>query len=1010
MKHLILTLLLLLLSLKGFSQPPCGSNPAAGNTCATATPICELNGYCGNTSSTYTPDAWGSAGSLFGCGFLGLSSCPGTGILGSFCGSVENDSYLSFVASSSSISFDCWVYNSSYGDGIQIMIFSGTCGGNITSYYCDQLVPSAGSQTVSASGLTPGNTYYIMIDGYAGDICDYTFAANTGVAIPVDVSPANSSICVGETVALTATGGNGSFTWVASPNLSGTTGSTVTATPPTTPGTYTYTVNSATGNPLCPSSTTATATIVVNPCGCTVTATNSGSVCSGTSTINLFATTIANATYSWTGPNGFTSSAQNPTNVSIPTTPGTYNFTVDVNNNGSLCSSTTTVTVQGLPVVDAGSNISICIGGSVTLSGSGAQSYTWNNGVSNGVSFNPTGNQTYVVTGTDANGCQNTDQVDLVVNPLPTIGAGATQVICQGASVVLSGSGAQSYSWNNGVTNGISFTPGSTQTYTVTGTDANGCQNMSQVVITVNPLPIVEAGLPQTVCQGTSVTLAGSGAQSYSWNNGVTNGTSFTPGSTQTYTVTGTDANGCQNTDQVVVTVNPSPIVNAGNDQTVCAGTSVTLSASGASNYVWNNGVTNGIAFTPGSTQTYTVTVSANGCQATDQVTVTVNPLPIVEAGLPQAVCQGTSVTLAGSGAQSYTWNNGGVDNVPFTPNTTLTYTCTGTDANGCQNTDQVVVTVNPFPIVNAGNDQTVCAGTSVTLSASGASNYVWNNGVTNGIAFTPGSTQTYTVTVSANGCQATDQVTVTVNPLPTVNAGADQSICIGTGITLSGSGAQSYTWNNGVTNGVSFVPGSTQTYTLTGTDANGCQATDQITVTIVLIPTASVSSDVTTGSPTLVVNFGNNSTNATTYNWSFGDGFQENTSTASNQQHGYTNPGEYVVVLTAANGTCVDTDTLLITVIPIPDPIVVIPNIFTPNGDHTNDQFLLTVSYVKSVKVQIVNRWGDKMYDYDNVQGFWDGTVNGNLASDGVYFFNYQIEGLNGTVIKGHGDIQLIR
>jgi trimeric autotransporter adhesin len=870
MKHLILTLLLLL-SLKGFSQPPCGSNPAAGNTCATATPICELNGYCGNTSSSYTANTWGAAGAPFGCGFLGLSSCPGTGLLGSFCGSIENNSFLSFVASSSTISFDCWVYNSSYGDGIQIMIFSGTCGGNITSYYCDQLVPSPSSQNVSATGLTPGNTYYIMIDGFAGDVCDYTFAANTGVAIPVDVSPVNSSICVGETVVLTATGGNGGYTWNASPNLSATTGSTVTATPPTTPGTYTYTVNSATGNPLCPSSTTATATIVVNPCGCSVTATNSGPVCSGTSTINLFATTIANATYSWTGPNGFTSSAQNPTSVSIPTTPGTYNFTVDVNDNGSLCSSTTTVTVQALPAVNAGIDISICTGGSVTLSGSGAQGYTWNNGATNGVSFNPASNQTYTVTGTDANGCQNTDQVNVVVNPLPTISAGAPQAVCQGTSVILSGSGAQSYTWNNSVSNGTSFTPGSTQTYTVTGTDVNGCQNTSQVVVTVNPLPIVEAGLPQ-------------------------------------------------------------------------------------------------------------------------------------------AVCQGTSVTLAGSGAQSYTWNNGGIDNVPFTPNATLTYICTGTDANGCQNTDQVVVTVNPSPTVNAGNDQSVCAGTSVTLSASGASNYVWNNGVTNGVAFIPGSTQTYTVTVSANGCQATDQVTVTVNPLPTVNAGVDQSICIGTEIMLSGSGAQNYVWSNGVVNGVSFTPGSTQTYTVTGTDANGCTNTDQVTVTVVLIPTASISSDVTTGSPTLVVNFDNNSSNATSYHWSFGDSFQTDVSSAVGQQHGYTNPGEYVVVLTAANGICVDTDTLLITVSPVPDPIVVIPNIFTPNGDHNNDQFLLTVSYAKSVKVQIVNRWGDKMYEYDDVQGYWDGTVNGNLASDGVYFFNYQIEGLNGTILKGHGDIQLIR
>lgn len=874
MKHLLLTLLLLL-TLKGFSQPPCGSNPAAGNTCATATPICELNGYCGNTSSSYSPDAWEHCASTF----LGIC-ISWDGLLDEFCGSVENDSYLSFVASSSTISFDVWVYDSyfvSLGNspascGIQISIFStSSCGSGVTQYYCSQHAPSAGSQSVSASGLIPGNTYYIMIDGFGGDNCSYTFAATSGVSIPVNVSPANSTICVGESVALTASGGNGTFTWDASPNLSGTTGSVVTATPPSTPGTYTYTVNSSTGNPLCPSSTLATATVVVNPCGCNVTASNSGPVCSGTSTVNLFATTIAGATYSWTGPNGFTSSAQNPASVPIPLTPGTYTFTVDVTDNGSTCSSTTTVTVNALPAVDAGTAISVCAGGSVTLSGSGAQTYSWDNGATNGVSFVPVSNQTYTVTGTDVNGCQNTDQVTLTVNPLPVIGA----------------------------------------------------------------------GLPQSICLGEVITLAGSGAQSYVWSSGVTNGLSFVPGATQTYTVTGTDANGCTNTGQV---------------------------------------------------------------------TITVNPLPIVEAGLPQSVCQGSPVTLNGSGAQSYTWNNGGIDGVPFTPGSTSTYICTGTDANGCQNTDQVLVTVNPVPTVNAGPDQSVCAGTNATLTASGASNYVWNNGVTNGVAFTPSSTQTYTVTATANGCQATDQVVVTVNPLPNVDAGADQSICMGEEITLSGAGAQSYAWNNGVYNGVSFLPGTTQTYTVTGTDANGCTNTDQITITVIPMPVAAVSADVVTGTPTLTVNFDNNSSNASTYHWAFGTGAEMNSVTGTGSQYEYTVPGEYTVILTAANGSCTDADTLKIIVEPIPDPTVKIPNIFTPNGDKNNDQFFLDVSFAKSVKVQIVNRWGDKMHDYDDVNGYWDGTVNGNQASDGVYFFKYVVEGLNGTVLSGHGDLQLMR
>src|SRR5574343_158994 len=407
----------------------------------------------------------------------------------------------------------------------------------------------------------------------------------------------------------------------------------------------------------------------------------------------------------------------------------------------------------------------------------------------------------------------------ITINPLPVI-AVPDQTVCAGTAVTLNGNGANTYTWTGGITNGVAFTPATTTTYTVTGTiTATGCTNTDVATVTVNPLPTVNAGVDQTVCAGTAVTLSGSGAATYTWNNGVTNGVAFTPAATTTYTVTGTSAAGCINTDQVVVIVNPLPTVNAGVDQTICVGATVTLSGSGASTYTWNNGVTNGVAFTPAATTTYTVTgTSAAGCINTDQVVVTVNPLPTVNAGADQTVCLGATVTLSGSGAATYTWNNGVTNGVAFTPAATATYTVTGTSAAGCINTDQVVVIVNPLPTVNAGVDQTICVGATVTLSGSGASTYTWNNGVTNGVAFTPAATTTYTVTgTSAAGCINTDQVVVTVNPLPTVNAGVDQTVCAGTPVTLNGSGASIYVWSGGITNGVAFTPAATTTYTLTG-------------------------------------------------------------------------------------------------------------------------------------------------------------------------------------------------
>lgn len=735
--------------------------------------------------------------------------------------------------------------------------------------------------------------------------------------------------------------------------------------------------------------------------------------------------------YSYTLNGGSTQSTGTYSNLAA----GSYTIQV-TDANG--CSDTQPVTITE-PALLSGSFVSSApasctsANGSLDVSangGSGAASFS----IDNGSTTQPTGSFVNVAGGSysilvsDANGCTITiPAIVNTVNNLTAILVDNSDVTCNGlqnGQVTLGGAGTPGpYTYS--VTGSNNFQPTNFFTNLSAGIhsyvvmDVSGCTDTLQVTIAEPTVISMTTNTPLTMCNGSSVIMnaqatGGNGGYVFSWSNSLPNGSTNTvsPSTTTNYTVTATDVNGCTASSIIHVTVNPNPPINAGTDQMVCIGNPVVLSGSGVQSYNWNNGVTNGVSFTPASTQTYTVTgTDANGCQGSDQVVVTVNPLPTVDAGVAQTVCQGTSVTLNGSGAVSYTWNNGVTNGVSFIINSTQTYTVTGTNANGCTNTDQVTITVNqPIP-VNAGIDQSVCQGGAVTLTATGTQTYSWNNGVTNGIAFTPASTQTYTVTgTDANGCQSTDQVVVTINPLPNVNAGADQSICIGGSVTLSGSGAQTYVWNNGVTNGILFTPGATQTYTVTGTDINGCVNTDQITVTIVQFPIANVSADVTSGFPILTVNLDNNSTNASTYQWSFGDGFQLNASTTAGQQHGYVNPGEYIVVLTASNGSCSDTDTLLITVNPLPDPIVVIPNIFTPNGDNNNDTFFITVSYVKSVKVTIVNRWGDKMSDYDGVQAYWDGTVNGNIASDGVYFFTYEIEGINGKILTGQGDIQLIR
>lgn len=235
-------------------EPPCAVNPAAGNTACAATPICNLNGYCGTTSATYTDDSWTEL-------FNAATSCfP----------DIDNNSFLELTAIDTEISFWVWVDNCSLPSGIQIMIFSAAnCGsGPIAVHQCYSpgVIPVEAT-LVTADGLTIGNQYYIMIDGNAGAVCDYTIAAHEGIELPVEAASTtgDSAICLGESIDIYATGGaSGSYNWSPPTGLSSTVADTVTSTPATA-GTYTYSVLSTSVSPLCPA-TSSDFTLIVDPC------------------------------------------------------------------------------------------------------------------------------------------------------------------------------------------------------------------------------------------------------------------------------------------------------------------------------------------------------------------------------------------------------------------------------------------------------------------------------------------------------------------------------------------------------------------------------------------------------------------------------------------------------------------------------------------------------------------------------------------------------------------------
>src|SRR5690606_5990724 len=211
--------------------------------------------------------------------------------------------------------------------------------------------------------------------------------------------------------------------------------------------------------------------------------------------------------------------------------------------------------------------------------------------------------------------------------------------------------------------------PTNTTTYTVIGTDVNGCKDTAQVTITVNPAPPVNAGPDKSICLYDAVQLQANGAVSFAWTPAT--GLSCTncptptaaPSTTTTYTVTGTDNNGCTNTDNVTVTVLPLPNVNAGIDKTICKGDTVQLHATGTSNYNWQPGIRLSCTHCasphayPVNDLTYTVIgTDQHGCTDTDQVNITVilpNPEVI---GKGDTLCEGESTPLFARGGDAYTW------------------------------------------------------------------------------------------------------------------------------------------------------------------------------------------------------------------------------------------------------------------------------------------------------------------------------------------------------------------
>jgi gliding motility-associated-like protein len=842
---------------------------------------------------------------------------------------------------------------------------------------------------------------------------------------PLANAGADVQICIGDTTQLNATGGV-DYSWNTTVDLSDSTIANPDAYPVSTTD-FIVTVTDVLG-----CSQSDTVNVLVNPLPIADAGLND-TICFGDTT-QLLAT--GGVDYLWS-PNDSIDDNTIANPLVNPSSSGDYIVEV-TDANGCVNTDTVYIHVYALPLVDAGPDVEMCIYDSIQLSVTGAVDYVWSPdstlnqfNVPDPYSY-ALDDETFVVEGTDVNGCMNTDTVELTVHSLPVVVAAGDATICFGDTTQISASGATDYLWsptasltdtNTAVTNAF---PSDSTSYWVVGTDLNGCENTDSVRILVNQLPVANAGLNDTICFGDTTQLNATGGVGFVWtpNDSISDhliaNPLVYPSTTVDYIVEVTDTNGCVNTDTMNVLVNALPPVDAGPDLEMCIYDSIQLSVTGAVDYVWSPDSTlnqfdiaNPFSYAL-DTETFVVEgTDANGCVNTDTMVLVVHNLPIVIASPDTAICIYDTAALSAVGAVQYVWSPttdlltpNDASTLAF-PQDTITYVVIGTDANNCQNSDSVVVTVNPLPIAYAGLDVDICRGDSTQLVATGGEDYSWSpvieiidENIFNPIVH-PDTTVEYIVTViDSNACVNYDSVIVNIFRVGTI---ADTAICLTDSIQLDvyGSPGNQFTWTP--SQGLSSdniqdpmaSPTDDITYTVTVSDVAGC--VDQASVDIVVneIPIIGFSYILIPDCEGVEVEFTDSSFYADDYDWSFSNG--ENTDDIEPiTLFDYGSEASVDLVLTNDYGCSTDSSFTIALNDFNSFYDIHIPNVFTPNGDGQNDYFWVQVpgNLAECLDLKVYNRWGQMIFKSFGGITSWDGkNSDGDEMPDGTYMYTIEIE-----------------
>ncbi len=539
---------------------------------------------------------------------------------------------------------------------------------------------------------------------------------------------------------------------------------------------------------------------------------------------------------------------------------GTHTIEYELTNSCGTSVDTKTFEIFGLPNVSASGDAAVCIGDSVTLVGSGASTYTWDKNITNAVAFIPTSTLTYRVIGTDVNGCTNTDSLQITVNNLPNVDAGQDTSICEGQSIALNASGAMSFNWDNNITNATDFSPITTITYTVTGTDNNGCINTDQVTITINNNPLVSLSSFTPICNANSSTLplVGGIPTGGNYNGlGVSNNNfwpSVAGAGFHNITYTYIDSNGCSSSDNKILVVDTNNVnISLPSFGNLCenADSLVLSGGSPSGGFYSGNSVNNNVFYPVNSgSGSFTITYSyleANTCIASTNSTVTVSSLPIVTQDSLSPICLNNSpFVLNGGSPAGGIYSGNGISNGIFYPqisgigNFNINYIFT--DSLGCTSNSEIPLTVKPLPNITLSpyNDLCIDATNLVLNNGLPAGGFYNGNGVNNGIFYPDSSgvgNHTISYTGELNGCFITDTQTITVNPLPLLSLSSVPELCVNDSLVLnliSPTGGN-YSGNN-IINGIFYSSNSNigiNNINYTYTDINSCSNNQNISLIV---------------------------------------------------------------------------------------------------------------------------------------------------------------------------------